>query len=61
VKKGRLTMTKAINATERKRLERKRDIESGLVRRDVKAHVDDWPVIRELEAKLRSARVKFAN
>jgi len=54
-------MTKAINATERKRLERKRDIESGLVRRDVKAHVDDWPVIRELEAKLRSARVKFAN
>jgi len=56
VKKERLTMTKAISATERKRLERKRDIDAGLVRRDVKAHPDDWPMIRELESKLREQR-----
>jgi len=49
-------MTKAISATERKRLERKRDIDAGLVRRDVKAHPDDWPMIRELESKLREQR-----
>jgi len=41
---------------ERKRKERERDKAKGLIRRDVKAHADDWPEIRELELKLRSNR-----
>lgn len=53
---------KAINlknkdaVNERKRKERKRDETLGLVRRDVKAHADDWAEIRALESKLRSNR-----
>ena len=40
----------------RKQKERGRDKELGLIRRDVKAHPDDWEEIRELEARLRSER-----
>jgi hypothetical protein len=41
---------------ERKRAERKRDKAKGLIRRDVKAHPDDWAEIRALELKLKSKR-----
>lgn len=41
---------------ERKRKERERDKSLGLVRRDVKAHAEDWTEIRALELKLLSAR-----
>jgi hypothetical protein len=41
---------------ERKRAERERDKAKGLIRRDVKAHPDDWAKIRALELKLRSNR-----
>jgi hypothetical protein len=41
---------------ERKRKERERDKALGLIRRDVKAHADDWAEIRALESKLRSNR-----
>jgi hypothetical protein len=43
-------------ANERKRKERERDKAQGLIRRDVKAHADDWPEIRALELKLKDAR-----
>jgi hypothetical protein len=43
-------------ANERKRKERERDKEQGLIRRDVKAHADDWPEIKALELKLKNAR-----
>ena len=43
-------------ANERKKDERDRDKAKGLVRRDVKAHPDDWTEIRELEAKLKAIR-----
>ena len=43
-------------ANERKKDERHRDKAKGLVRRDVKAHPDDWPAIRTLEAKLKAGR-----
>jgi hypothetical protein len=43
-------------ANDRKRKERERDKALGLIRRDVKAHFDDWPKIRELELKLKAAR-----
>lgn len=49
-------MTKTTPA-ERKRKERERDKTLGLIRRDVKAHADDWPEIRALELKLRSQRL----
>tara|TARA_R110002073_G_scaffold335762_2_gene528805 strand:- start:49 stop:201 length:153 start_codon:yes stop_codon:yes gene_type:complete len=41
---------------ERKRKERERDKAQGLIRRDVKAHPDDWAEIRALELKLRTKR-----
>jgi hypothetical protein len=41
---------------ERKRAERERNKAKGLIRRDVKAHPDDWAEIRALELKLRSNR-----
>ena len=41
---------------ERKRKERERDKSQGLVRRDVKAHADDWAEIRALELKLKTNR-----
>ena len=43
-------------ANERKRKERERDKAQGLIRRDVKAHADDWAEIKALELKLRNAR-----
>jgi hypothetical protein len=46
----------ATTPAERKRAERERDKAKGLIRRDVKAHSEDWPEIRELELKLRSNR-----
>ena len=48
-------MTKT-TAAERKRKERERDKAKGLIRRDVKAHHEDWAEIRALELKLRSKR-----
>jgi hypothetical protein len=41
---------------ERKRAERERDKAKGLIRRDVKAHPEDWAEIRALELKLKSKR-----
>mgnify|MGYP003652633551 CR=1 FL=1 len=41
---------------ERKRKERERDKTQGLIRRDVKAHADDWAEIKALELKLKNAR-----
>ena len=41
---------------ERKRKERERDKAKGLIRRDVKAHADDWAEIRALELKLNNSR-----
>ena len=41
---------------ERKRKERERDKAKGLIRRDVKAHADDWAEIKALELKLKNAR-----
>ena len=41
---------------ERKRAERERDKAKGLIRRDVKAHAEDWAEIRVLELKLRNQR-----
>jgi hypothetical protein len=46
----------APTANERKRKERERDKAQGLIRRDVKAHPDDWAEIRALELKLRTKR-----
>jgi hypothetical protein len=46
----------APTSAERKRAERERDKAKGLIRRDVKAHPDDWAEIRALELKLRSGR-----
>ena len=43
---------------ERKRKERERDKAKGLIRRDVKAHADDWTEIRALELKLRAKRLE---
>ena len=50
-----LQMT-APSPAERKRKERARDKVKGLIRRDVKAHPDDWAEIRALELKLRTKR-----
>jgi|TARA_R110002153_G_C13081353_1_gene474422 hypothetical protein len=41
---------------ERKRAERARDKAKGLIRRDVKAHAEDWAEIRALELKLKNNR-----
>jgi hypothetical protein len=41
---------------DRKRKERERDKAQGLIRRDVKAHAEDWPEIRALELRLKTAR-----
>jgi len=49
---------KPMTPAERKRKEREHKKELGLVSRDVWAHPDDWPKIRELEAKLKSCRLK---
>lgn len=49
---------KPMSATERKQAERARKKEMGLVDRIVWAHPDDWPKIRELEAELKSCRLK---
>jgi hypothetical protein len=46
----------ATTPAERKRKERERDKAQGLIRRDVKAHADDWPEIKALELKLKNAR-----
>tara|TARA_R110000744_G_C19164761_1_gene540908 strand:+ start:610 stop:771 length:162 start_codon:yes stop_codon:yes gene_type:complete len=46
----------ATTANERKRKERARDKAKGLIRRDVKAHPDDWAEIRALELKLKNNR-----
>ncbi len=48
----------AQSAAERKRKERERKAELGLVRRDVWAHPGDWPEIRTLEEKLKKKREK---
>lgn len=45
-------------ANERKRKERERDKALGLIRRDVKAHADDWPKINAYALELRSKRSK---
>lgn len=45
-------------AAERKRLERQRKKDAGLIRRDVWAHPDDWPVLRKLEEDLQNKRIK---
>ena len=42
---------------ERKRKERERDKTQGLIRRDVKAHADDWPKIKLYILELKMARV----
>lgn len=47
-----------MSATERKQAERARKKEMGLVDRIVWAHTDDWTKIRELEAELKSCRLK---
>lgn len=44
-------------ATLRKRSERERMTEAGFKRRDLWAHPDDWPDIRELEKKLKDKRL----
>jgi hypothetical protein len=46
----------ASTPAERKRKERERDKAQGLIRRDVKAHPEDWAEIRALELKLRTKR-----
>ena len=45
-------------SAERKRAERERDKAKGLIRRDVKAHAEDWAEIRALELKLRAKRLE---
>jgi hypothetical protein len=50
-----LQMT-APTPAQRKRKERERDKAKGLIRRDVKAHPEDWAEIRALELKLKSKR-----
>jgi hypothetical protein len=42
---------------ERKRKQRERDKAQGLIRRDVKAHPDDWAEIRALELRLKNKRL----
>ena len=49
-------MTKSTPA-ERKRKQRERDKAQGLVRRDVKAHAEDWAEIKRLILDLENARV----
>jgi hypothetical protein len=46
---------KPTTPAQRKRKERERDKALGLIRRDVKAHPDDWPAINlfALELKLK--------
>tara|TARA_R110000803_G_scaffold177200_1_gene239611 strand:- start:224 stop:379 length:156 start_codon:yes stop_codon:yes gene_type:complete len=44
-------------AAERKRKQRERDKARGLVRHDVKAHVEDWAEIKRLILDLENARV----
>ena len=44
---------------QRKRAERARDKAKGLIRRDVKAHPDDWAEIRALELKLKNNRGEY--
>lgn len=44
------------SVAERKRAERERKKKLGLVRRDVWAHEDDWPQIRDFEKKLQKKR-----
>jgi hypothetical protein len=48
----------AKSSSERQKDLRTRKKEMGLVRRDVFAHPDDWPEIRNLEKKLQNKRVK---
>ena len=43
---------------ERKRKERDRKKEFGLVSREVWAHPDDWPKTRELETELKQCILK---
>ena len=49
---------KAMTPAERKRKEVERKKAMGFVSRGVWAHPDDWPKIRELEAELKSCRLK---
>ena len=46
---------------ERKRNERERDKAQGIIRRDVKAHADDWPKIRLYVLELKVARADALN
>ena len=50
--------SKPLTQAERKAAERDRKKELGFVRRDVWAHPDDWPAIRDLEKKLYKKREK---
>tara|TARA_R110000823_G_scaffold194033_1_gene325438 strand:+ start:551 stop:724 length:174 start_codon:yes stop_codon:yes gene_type:complete len=45
-----------IKNNKRKKDERDRNKAKGLVRDEVKAHPDDWPVIKLLEKELRAER-----
>ena len=45
-----------IKDNKRKKDERDRNKAKGLVRDEVKAHPDDWPVIKLLEKELRAER-----
>ena len=47
----------APTAKDRKRKERERDKAQGLIRRDVKAHDDDWPKIKLYLLELKMARL----
>ena len=53
---GALRQTMKTTPAERKRKERERDKAQGLIRRDVKAHAEDWAEIRALELKLKNNR-----
>ena len=44
-------------SAERKRKQRERDKARGLVRHDVKAHVEDWAEIKRFILDLETARV----
>ncbi len=49
---------KPMTPAERKKRERDRKKELGLVSREVWAHPNDWPKIRELESELKVCRLK---
>lgn len=53
-----MTEKRPMTAAERNQKTRDKRKALGLLRRDVWAHPDDWPKIRELEAELKSCRLK---